>query len=305
MRRRCLSGAEIVVNLSASPYRLGIHDTRREMLATRAADNQTVLLYANAVGAQDGLVYDGGGFLYQNGRLVHEAARFVEATASAVVDLDRTRRLRMEHTTWRADCEAFVLGARPVPVIRSAGDGADTSRLTYPLPAGGSFFLPAPSAAAGGRARRRARRAVRGAGPGRGQLLHQDRRLPVARPGAVGRPRLDADAAGGVAGRRPHPGGGRRRRRRTRPADHRLLHADPALAGRDPHRRARAGRRARRRAPHHPARRGLRPRGGGHPADARRATAGGADASERSGAAAWPADVELGQQLRRALPADR
>ncbi len=145
MRRRCLSGAEIVVNLSASPYRLGIHDTRREMLATRAADNQTVLVYANAVGAQDGLVYDGGGFLYQNGRLVHEAARFVEATASAVVDLDRTRRLRMEHTTWRADCEAFVLGERPVPVIRSAGDGADTSRLTYPVPAGGSFFLPAPS----------------------------------------------------------------------------------------------------------------------------------------------------------------
>jgi NAD+ synthase (glutamine-hydrolysing) len=145
MRRRCLSGAEIVVNLSASPYRLGIHATRREMLATRAADNQTVLVYANAVGAQDGLVYDGGGFLYQNGRLVHEAARFVEATASAVVDLDRTRRLRMEHTTWRADCEAFVLGARPVPVIRSAGDGADTARLTYPIPAGGSFFLPAPS----------------------------------------------------------------------------------------------------------------------------------------------------------------
>ena len=145
MRRRCLSGAEIVVNLSASPYRLGIHDTRREMLATRAADNQTVLVYANAVGAQDGLIYDGGGFLFQNGRLVHEAERFVEATAAAVVDLDRTRRLRMEHTTWRADCEAFVLRERPVPVIRSAAEGADTSRLMYPLPAGGSFFLPAPS----------------------------------------------------------------------------------------------------------------------------------------------------------------
>ena len=145
MRRRCLSGAEIVVNLSASPYRLGIHDTRREMLATRAADNQTVLVYANAVGAQDGLVYDGGDFLFQNGRLVHEAARFVEATASAVVDLDRTRRLRMEHTTWRADCEAFVLRERPVAVIRSEGESADTSRLPYPVPAGGSFFLPAPS----------------------------------------------------------------------------------------------------------------------------------------------------------------
>ena len=86
MRRRCLSGAEIVVNVSASPYRMGIDGTRREMLATRAADNQTVLVYANAVGAQDGLVYDGGGFVFQNGRLVHDGARFAEG--------DRQRRRR-------------------------------------------------------------------------------------------------------------------------------------------------------------------------------------------------------------------
>lgn len=145
MRRRCLSGAEIVVNISASPYRMGIAATRREMLATRAADNQTVLLYANAVGAQDGLIYDGGGFVFQNGRLVHEAPRFVEGTTTAVVDVDRTRRLRMEHTTWRADCEHFVKSAPAVPVVTSPAPGADTSRLTYPPPSGGSFFLPSPS----------------------------------------------------------------------------------------------------------------------------------------------------------------
>lgn len=145
MRRRCLSGAEIVVNVSASPYRMGIAATRREMLATRAADNQTVLLYANAVGAQDGLVYDGGGFIFQNGRLVHEAPRFVAGTTSAVVDLDRTRRLRMEHTTWRADCEHHLRRDTRVPVITSAARTADTRGLTYPPPAGGSFFLPPPS----------------------------------------------------------------------------------------------------------------------------------------------------------------
>jgi NAD+ synthase (glutamine-hydrolysing) len=148
MRRRCLSGAEIVVNVSASPYRMGIVATRREMLATRAADNQTVLLYANAVGGQDGLVYDGGGFIFQNGRLVHEAPRFEETLSMAVVDLDRTRRLRMEHTTWRADCEHFVRRERPVPVIRSDGETADPSGLAYPAPAGGSFFLPPASPAA-------------------------------------------------------------------------------------------------------------------------------------------------------------
>jgi NAD+ synthase (glutamine-hydrolysing) len=145
MRRRCLSGAEIVVNVSASPYRLGIDSTRREMLATRAADNQTVLVYANAVGAQDGLVYDGGGFVFQNGRLVVDGTRFAETTSTAVVDLDRTRRLRTEHTTWRAACETFVLREPAVPVLQSRGETADASRLPYPLPPGGSFFLPAPS----------------------------------------------------------------------------------------------------------------------------------------------------------------
>jgi NAD+ synthase (glutamine-hydrolysing) len=145
MRRRCLSGAEIIVNVSASPYRMGIVATRREMLATRAADNQTVLVYANAVGAQDGLVYDGGGFVFQNGRLVVEAPRFEEGTTTAVVDLDRTRRLRLEHTTWRADCEAFVRQERRVQVIRGTGETSETSSLPYPAPAGGSFFLPAPS----------------------------------------------------------------------------------------------------------------------------------------------------------------
>ena len=145
MRRRCLSGAEIIVNVSASPYRMGIVATRREMLATRAADNQTVLVYANAVGAQDGLIYDGGGFIFQNGRLVLEAPRFEERVSTAVVDLDRTRRLRLEHTTWRADCEHHVRRERQVAVLTGDGATANSTGLSYPPPTGGSFFLPPPS----------------------------------------------------------------------------------------------------------------------------------------------------------------
>ena len=147
MRRRCYSGSEIVVNVSTSPYRMGVDSTRREMLATRAADNQALLLYANAVGGQDGLIYDGGGFIFQNGRLVFEAPRFVEGWWSTIVDLDRTRRLRMENTTWRSDCEAFRLERETVPVIKVEGKTADSSSFTYPGPDGGNFFLPA---AAGG-----------------------------------------------------------------------------------------------------------------------------------------------------------
>jgi NAD+ synthase (glutamine-hydrolysing) len=143
MRRRCYSGAELVINVSSSPYRTGVGATRREMLATRSSDNQTVLIYANAVGAQDGLIFDGGSLVFQNGRLVLDAPRFREGWASAVVDLDRTSRLRMENTTWRTDCEAFRLQRLDVPVIASDGETADRSRLAYPAPDGGSFFLPA------------------------------------------------------------------------------------------------------------------------------------------------------------------
>ena len=143
MRRRSYAGAEVVVNVSASPYRMGIDATRREMLATRSADTQTVLLYANAVGGQDGLIYDGGGFIFQNGRRVLEAPRFVSGWWSAVVDLDRTQRLRLENTTWRSDCEAHLIGGNPVTILPAREATADRSRLAYPLPEGGSFFLPA------------------------------------------------------------------------------------------------------------------------------------------------------------------
>ncbi len=144
MRRRCYSGSEIVVNVSSSPYRMGIDSTRREMLATRAADNQALLLYANAVGGQDGLIFDGGGFVFQNGRLVFEAPRFTEGWWSTIVDLDRTRRLRMENTTWRSDCEAFRLERETVPSIAVEGKIADSSSFAYPGPDGANFFLPAP-----------------------------------------------------------------------------------------------------------------------------------------------------------------
>jgi NAD+ synthase (glutamine-hydrolysing) len=142
MRRRCYSGAELVVNVSASPYRVGVVATRREMLATRSADNQTVLVYANSVGAQDGLVFDGGGWVFQNGRRAFEAPRFREGWAACVADLDRTRHMRQENTTWSSDCEEFFRQDVPVPRLHGDGPTGDRSSLRYPVPAGDSFFLP-------------------------------------------------------------------------------------------------------------------------------------------------------------------
>jgi NAD+ synthase (glutamine-hydrolysing) len=147
MRRRCYAGAEIVVNISASPFRLGIVDTRREMVATRAADNECTLVYANLVGANDGLVFDGGGIVAQNGRVLLLGPRFREGFACTNVDLDRTRRLRVENSTWRTDQAAFAATAPHVTRIhvREATPRRDT--LVYPAPSHGSFFLPSRDAA--------------------------------------------------------------------------------------------------------------------------------------------------------------
>ncbi len=141
-RRRCYSGAEVVVNASASPYRAGVIETRREMFATRSADNQVTYVYTNAVGCQDGLIFDGGGYIFQNGRLVLDAPRLVEGSAAAVVDLDRTLQLRSENTTWRRDSNEFIQRNRRIAVLDCGGATADRSRLDYPSPVGGSFFLP-------------------------------------------------------------------------------------------------------------------------------------------------------------------
>jgi NAD+ synthase (glutamine-hydrolysing) len=142
MRRRCFSGAELVVNVSASPFRVGVVSTRREMLATRSSDNQATFAYANGVGAQDGLIFDGGGYVFQNGRPMLDAPRFREGWAAAVVDLDRTVRMRREDSTWRSDCESFQLREIPVPVVRSGRPTPPADALAYPAPAWQNLFLP-------------------------------------------------------------------------------------------------------------------------------------------------------------------
>lgn len=142
MRRRSYAGAEVILNLSASPYRLGVVSTRREMIATRAADNQCVVAYANLVGGNDGLIFDGGGFVAQNGRMLLEAPRYREGFTAINVDLDRTHRLRNETTTWRDDQQIFAAESPKIARVRASQPTADRARLTYPVPSNCSFFLP-------------------------------------------------------------------------------------------------------------------------------------------------------------------
>ena len=80
-------GAELVVNLNASPYHAGRVHEREAMLTTRGADAGIPIVYANLVGGQDELVFDGASMVVDGtGRVVARARQFVEDLL--VVDLE-------------------------------------------------------------------------------------------------------------------------------------------------------------------------------------------------------------------------
>jgi NAD+ synthase (glutamine-hydrolysing) len=92
-----LAGAELIVNLSASPYHVGKAEDREEMLVTRARDNSSYLAFCNLVGGQDELVFDGHSVVLDDeGEVLARAPGFEEALL--LVDLDPSeaigRRLR-------------------------------------------------------------------------------------------------------------------------------------------------------------------------------------------------------------------
>lgn len=105
-------GANWIVNPSASPFYLGKPDIRRELLKTRATENGVGILFANLVGGQDDVVFDGGSFAVgPDGERFFQAPQFAEglfafdtdeACAELPADLPADDQLR----------QALVLGLR-------------------------------------------------------------------------------------------------------------------------------------------------------------------------------------------------
>ena len=71
-------GADLIVSLNASPFEIEKQDNRKTMLAKRSRENNLPIVYLNAVGGQDDLVFDGGSMAIQaDGSVAHEASRFM------------------------------------------------------------------------------------------------------------------------------------------------------------------------------------------------------------------------------------
>ncbi len=76
---QALSGAQLILNLSASPYYVGKPSFRQKMMAVRAADSVIVVAYNNLVGGQDRILFDGGSVLVnQTGHILKQGKLFEE-----------------------------------------------------------------------------------------------------------------------------------------------------------------------------------------------------------------------------------
>ncbi len=85
-------GADLVISLNASPFEIDKQDNRKVMLAKRSSEHQLPILYVNAVGGQDDLVFDGGSMAVQaDGTIAHEASRFMDQLLLTSLDVSTAK----------------------------------------------------------------------------------------------------------------------------------------------------------------------------------------------------------------------
>jgi NAD+ synthase (glutamine-hydrolysing) len=132
-----LAGAQLIVNLSASPFHLGKGHQREEMLATRARDNGCFIAYANLIGGQDELIFDGQSLVISPaGNILRRGKAFEEDFITIDIDpllamggrLRDTRARALRREAPRHEVETIRLSTSP-----SACEDLSPSPLLPPL----------------------------------------------------------------------------------------------------------------------------------------------------------------------------
>ena len=99
----------VILNINGSPFHRGKADERIEISRARALETGSWIVYVNAVGGQDELVFDGGSVVVRpDGSLAHHAAMFEEDLL--VVDIDGEISSAQDRAPWPEDLEQVYLG---------------------------------------------------------------------------------------------------------------------------------------------------------------------------------------------------
>jgi NAD+ synthase (glutamine-hydrolysing) len=138
--KQAAAGAELLVNISASPYHMGKIQERERMLATRAADNVAVVAFCNQVGGQDELVFDGSSVIInERGQVLARAQAFAEDFIVTDVDMRSVFRQRLHDPRRRKGELAHLYRAGNLQQVTLPRSELPSSRLTLtpvvsPLP---------------------------------------------------------------------------------------------------------------------------------------------------------------------------
>ena len=131
-----LAGAQVIVNLSASPYHAGKPLEREQMLVQRARDNTAIVLFCNMVGGQDELVFDGHSVAIDgSGDVVARAPQFEESLTVCTVDPGAVAALRLRDARHRAAVRRSREGdaVDPVAVLARLAVEADGTPVEGPI----------------------------------------------------------------------------------------------------------------------------------------------------------------------------
>ena len=123
--------AEVIINLSASPYHRGKGREREALFARRCFRHRCFLAFCNAAGGQDELVFDGHSLVIgPDGTLLARGAQFAEDLLVVDVDPGRARELRAEDPAWNRPRDpagtdrARPMAARRISVVPIKGNAS-------------------------------------------------------------------------------------------------------------------------------------------------------------------------------------
>src|SRR3954470_7764021 len=126
-----LSGAQVIVNLSASPYHAGKPLEREQMLVQRARDNLATVVFCNLFGGQDELVFDGQSVVIDPaGDVLARAPQFEEALITCTIDPAMSAAMRLRDARHRAAVRRYrERGGDTCPVLARLSVGGDTEKV--------------------------------------------------------------------------------------------------------------------------------------------------------------------------------
>jgi len=132
IHEEALAGAQVILNINASPFHHGKAEERERMVATRASDDTVAIAYVNQVGGQDELIFDGNSVVFgPGGELLARGASMAEDLVVVDVPVGEIMQRQLHDTRLRHQRLTELAEYAPEPLLITS----DPRRAPADLPA--------------------------------------------------------------------------------------------------------------------------------------------------------------------------